>query len=92
MNLQPNTKSAHIDVKPATPDFLYSLREDQTSHNAVFVVHGVDVGTTHLLFNATTTGGKVISSWPMEIQIFDALKLSPKYVTLLPTAIFQVLT
>ena len=90
MKLQANPKSTHIKVIPAPDDVLSKLRPDQTSHSAVYVVHGVTVGTTHLMFNATTVGGKVISSWPSEIQVFDALKLSPKYITLLPTAVFQV--
>ena len=90
MKLQANPKSTHIKVIPAPDDVLSKLRPDQTSHSAVYVVHGVTVGTTHLMFNATTVGGKVISSWPSEIQVFDALKLSPEYITLLPTAVFQV--
>ena len=90
MKLQANPKTAHIKVTSASEEFLSKLRPDQTSHSAVYVVHGVTVGTTHLMFNATTVGGKVISSWPSEIQVFDALKLSPKYITLLPTAVFQV--
>ena len=90
MKLQANPKTAHIRVKPAPDEVLSKLRPDQTSHSAVFVVHGVTVGTTHLMFNATTVGGKVISSWPSEIQVFDSLKLSPEYITLLPTAVFQV--
>ena len=90
MKLQANPKTAHIRVKPAPDELLSKLRPDQTSHSAVFVVHGVTVGTTHLMFNATTVGGKVISSWPGEIQVFDSLKLSPEYITLLPTAVFQV--
>ena len=90
MKLQPNPKTAHIKVTAASDDVISKLRPDQVSHSAVFVVHGVTVGTTHLMFNATTVGGKVISSWPSEIQVFDALKLSPEYITLLPTATFQV--
>lgn len=90
MKLQANPKTAHIRVKPAPDEVLSKLRPDQTSHSAVFVVHGITVGTTHLIFNATSVGGKVISSWPSEIQVFDSLKLSPEYITLLPTAVFQV--
>ena len=90
MKLQANPKSTHIKVIPAPDDVLSKLHPDQTSHSAVYVVHGVTVGTTHLMFNATAVGGKVISSWPSEIQVFDALKLSPEYITLLPTAVFQV--
>ena len=90
MRLQANPKTTHIRVSPAPDEVISKLRPDQTSHSAVFVVHGVTMGTTHLMFNATTVGGKVISSWPSEIQVFDALKLSPDYITLLPTAVFQV--
>ena len=90
MRLQANPKSTHIKVTPA-PDSVFSdLHPDQTSHSAVYVVHGLTVGTTHLMFNATTVGGKVVTSWPSEIQVFDALKLSSKFITLLPTAVFQV--
>ncbi len=90
MNLQPNPKSSHIEVRPASQEILATLTREAVSHSAIFVVYGMDVGTTLLLFNATSVGGKVVSSWPVEIQVFDALKLSPKYVTLLPTVIFQV--
>ena len=90
MHLQPNPKSALIEVKPASPNVLAKLSEDQILERSVFVVQGITVGTTHLVFNATTTSGKVVSSWPTEIQVFDALKLSPKYIILLPTATFQV--
>ena len=90
MHLQPNPKTAHIEVKPASPNVLAKLTEDQVLERSVFVVQGITVGTTHLVFNATTTSGKVVSSWPTEIQVFDALKLSPKYIILLPTATFQV--
>ena len=90
MKLQANPKSAHIRVTSAPDELLSKLRPDQTSHSAVYVVRGITVGTTHLMFNATTVGAKVISSWPSEIQVFDALKLSPEYITLLPTAVFQV--
>ena len=90
MKLQANPKSTHIEVVLAPDDVISKLRPDQTSHSAVYVVHGVTVGTTHLMFNATTLSGKVISSWPSEIQVFDALKLLPEYITLLPTAVFQV--
>ena len=90
MKLQANPKSTHIRVIPAPDEVISKLHPDQTSHSGVYVVHGVTVGTTHLMFNATTMDGKVISSWPSEIQVFDALKLSPKYITLLPTAMFQV--
>ena len=90
MNLQPNPKTAHIEVKPASRNVLAKLTEEQALYSSVFIVQGITVGTTHLVFNATSAAGKVVSSWPAEIQIFDALKLSPKYITLLPTATFQV--
>ena len=90
MHLQPNPKTAHIEVKPASSNVFAKLTEDQILERSVFVVQGITVGTTHLMFNATTTAGKVVSSWPSEIQVFDALKLSPKHITLLPAATFQV--
>ena len=89
MNLQANPKSSHITVTPASNKILTKLSHDQISHSAVYVVTGVAVGTAHLLFNATSHG-RVVSSWPKEVQVFDALQLSPKHITLLPSAIFQV--
>ena len=55
-----------------------------------YIVEGVLVGSTYLLFNATASDGQVISSRPKEIQVFAPLKLTPETITLLPTAIFQV--
>ena len=90
MHLQPNPHTAHIEVKPATRNVLARLTEDQVLYSSVFVVEGITVGNTRLMFNATTAAGKFVSSWPAEIQVYDGLKLSPKYITLLPTATFQV--
>ena len=90
MNLLANPKSSHITVNPASNQITARLPRDQTSHSAIFEVHGVAVGTTLLVFNATSSGGRVISSWPREVQVFDALQLFPEYITLLPTATFQV--
>ena len=90
MNLQANPRSPHITVTPASNQILSSLSRDRTSHSVVYEVTGVAVGTAQLVFNATTTSGRVISSLPREIQVFDALQLLPKRITLLPTATFQV--
>ena len=90
MNLQANPRSSHITVTPASNQILSSLSRDRTSHSAVYEVTGVAVGTAQLVFNATTTSGRVISSLPREIQVFDALQLLPKHITLIPTATFQV--
>lgn len=89
MNLQANPKSPHITVVPASNQILSKLSHDQISHSAVYVVTGIAVGTAHLLFNASSNG-RVISSWPKEVQVFDALQLFPEHVTLLSTASFQV--
>ncbi len=89
MKLQANPKSLHITVTLASNQILSKLSPDQISHSAVYVVTGVAVGTAHLLFNATSHD-RVISSWPKEIQVFDALRLFPEDVTLLPTASFEV--
>ncbi len=89
MNLQANPKSSHIKVIPASNQILSTLSPDQTSHSAVYQVTGVAVGTAHLLFNATSNS-RVLSSWPKEVQVFDALQLFPEHITLLPTATFQV--
>ena len=59
MHLQPNPKTAHIEAKPASPNVLAKLTEDQILETSVFVVQGITVGTTHLMFNATTTAGKL---------------------------------
>ena len=90
MNLQANPKSSHISVSPASNQILSRLSHDQISHSAVYEVTGVAVGTAHLVFNATGTSGRILSSWPREIQVFDTLQLFPKHITLLPTATFQV--
>ena len=82
MQLQSNPKSHHIETTPVTLE--------TTSHDSVFTVLGQAVGHTHLVFNVTSPTGHVISSNPAAIQVFDALRLSPKYIVLLPTATFQV--
>lgn len=90
MNLQANPKSSHFTVNRAANQIVARLPPNRTSHSAVFEVLGVAVGTAHLVFNATSPGGKVISSWPHELQVFDALQLLPEYVALLPMAVFEV--
>lgn len=90
MNLLANPKTAHVEVKPASDSILSTLKEDEVSHAAIFVVTGVVIGTTYLNFNATTSSGRSVQSQPEEIQVFEALKLSPSYITLVPTATFQV--
>ncbi|KAL5479756.1 hypothetical protein EMCRGX_G023329 [Ephydatia muelleri] len=92
MNLLPYTKSSYIDVRPATAQVLSTVPAEQLADSAVFVVEGVDVGSAHLTFNATLASKKVISSWPAEIQVFAPLKMIPKYITLLPTTTFQILS
>ena len=37
--------------------------------SSVYKVEGVTMGTALLLFNATMTTGKTVSSWPAEIQV-----------------------
>ena len=63
-----------------------------TARSVCYTVEGVSVGSTYLIFNATSSDGTVVASKPSEIQVFAPLKLSPDYITLLPTAIFQVLS
>ena len=92
MQLQSNPKSHHIETNPVSLDTAQSHDLDQMSHDSVFNVVGRAVGHTHLVFNVTSPTGHVISSSPASVQVFDALKLSPKYIILLPTATFQVHT
>ena len=83
MQLQSNPKSHHIETTPVTVETAWL-------HDSVFTVLGQAVGHTHLVFNVTSPTGHVISSNPAAIQVFDALRLSPKNIILLPTATFQV--
>jgi hypothetical protein len=90
MKLQAYPKTSHISVNPSSQgDPTVPLSEEDV-FNMCYVVEGVSVGSTYLLFNATTPDGQVISSKPKEIQVFAPLKLLPEIVTLLPTAVFQV--
>ena len=84
MQLQSNPKSHHIETTPVA-------METTWSYDSVFTVLGQAVGHTHLVFNVSSPTGHVISSTPAAVQVFDALKLSPKSIILLPTATFQVL-
>lgn len=89
MQLQSNPKSHHIETNPVTMDTV-TQSHDLVAYSSVFDVLGRAVGHTHLIFNVTSPTGHVISSTPAAIQVFDALKLSPKHIVLLPTATFQV--
>ncbi len=46
------------------------LPVSETSISSVYVVKGVTMGTALLLYNATVATGKVITSWPAEIQVY----------------------
>ena len=90
MNLQPYPKTSHISVSPTSQRNMATSLDEEEAYNMCYVVEGVLVGSTYLLFNATASDGQVISSRPKEIQVFAPLKLTPETITLLPTAIFQV--
>ncbi|XP_019850460.1 PREDICTED: nuclear pore membrane glycoprotein 210-like [Amphimedon queenslandica] len=92
MKLQSNLKTDNIEIKPASESLLATLPANETDVSSVFVIKGITMGTAILLFNATTTAGKVISSPPVEIQVFDALKLDPTNITLIPTATYQIMS
>ena len=77
-------KTSHIAVSPVDPPSPTDI------YNVCYTVEGVAVGSTYLMFNATTADGQVISSRPREIQVFAPLQLMPETITLLPTATFQV--
>ena len=89
MQLQANPKSHHIDTSPVALDTTKS-HDPHVSFSSVFDIVGRAIGHTHLLFNVTSPSGHVISSNPVAIQVFDALKLTPKHIVLVPTATFQV--
>ena len=88
MQLQANPKSHHIETSAVAMD---TAKSPDPTYNSVFDVMGKAIGHTHLVFNVTSPTGHVTSSHPAAIQVFDALKLTPKYITLVPTATFQVL-
>jgi len=90
MNLQANPKTFHIAVSPASPEHDHPEAESWPADSACYRVEGVAVGVAYLAFNATTAEGRVISSSPKEIQIFDPLDLDPDNITLVPTSTFQV--
>ena len=92
MQLQSNPKSHHIETESTPVSTEIPQSHDLLALSSVFTVLGKAVGHTHLIFNVTTPTGHVISSTPAAIQVFDALKLSPKHIILLPTATFQVCT
>lgn len=91
MHLQPYVKSSHISVFPTT-QLDSATPPSETARSICYTVEGVSVGSTYLLFNATSSDGTVVSSKPNEIQVFAPLKLSPDSITLLPSAVFQVIT
>ena len=89
MNLQACPKTFHITVHPIHSDQA-PLEGSWPPNSVCYKVEGVAVGTAYLAFNTTTVEGRVISSPPKEIQVFDPLNLQPDNITLLPTATFQV--
>ena len=60
--------SLHL-YRPATNGDVSRLPASETSISLVYVVEGVTMGMALLLYNATVTTGKVITSWPAEIQV-----------------------
>ncbi len=90
MNLQANPKTFHIAVHPINSDQPPLDEGSWPPNSACYMVEGVAVGAAYLSFNATTAEGRVISSPPKEIQVFDPLNLQPENITLLPTSTFQV--
>ena len=89
MQLQANPKSHHIETSSVA---LETAKSPDPNYSSGFEVMGKAIGHTHLVFNVTSPTGHVISSPPAAIQVFDALKLTPKHITLVPTATFQVYT
>ena len=87
MQLQANPKSHHIEASSVAMD---TTKSPDPNYSSVFDVMGKAIGHTHLVMNVTSPKGHVISSPPTAIQVFDALKLTPKHITLVPTATFQV--
>ena len=55
----------------APDDSLQSFSSEQLDDSSVYEIKGVAMGTALLLFNVTTTTGKVVSSWPAEIQVLS---------------------
>lgn len=90
MNLRSYVKSSNIAIHPSLEKDLSALPVWTSHSSTCYTVEGVSVGSTYLIFNATTREGKVVASQPKEIQVFDPLNLLPENVTLIPTATFQV--
>ena len=91
MRLQANPKSSHIETEEVvSTEILESFDPALLDHSSVFSVLGRVVGHTLLVFNVTIPTMNVIPSTPAAVQVFDALRLSPRHIILLPTATFQV--
>jgi hypothetical protein len=90
MKLLPNPKTDHISVKVGSKPLISKLPPNVTIDSSIYVIEGLSIGIGVIIFNATMLTGKVISSPPIEIQVYDALSLMPKVITLVPTAVFQI--
>lgn len=79
-----------ISVSLAPSSYRKSLTEEQLKYNSVYLVTGKTVGLTHLTFNATCSSGKIITSRPQEILVFDPLSLNPKLIVLLIGCVYHI--
>lgn len=57
--------------RAATDVAVKRIPTSELSISSVYVVEGVTMGMALLLYNATVTTGKVVTSWPAEIQVMD---------------------
>ncbi|XP_071795697.1 nuclear pore membrane glycoprotein 210-like isoform X2 [Asterias amurensis] len=83
MNLQPKPGSDIITIRPDTNKVL-----DQFT--AYYTVNGGALGFSSLAFTAASKTGLPVSSKVRDIQVFPPLQLSPRNITLLIGAEFQV--
>ncbi|XP_022099452.1 nuclear pore membrane glycoprotein 210-like isoform X2 [Acanthaster planci] len=83
MNLEPRTGSDIITISP-------DVSKVQDQFTAYYTVHGATLGFTNLAFIASSKTGVPVSSKVRDIQVFPRLQLSPRNITLIVGAEFQV--
>jgi hypothetical protein len=53
-------------------------------------IRGLKVGTYSFQATATAADGRIVKALPHRVQIFAALSLQPRFITLIPESVFQV--
>ncbi|XP_038053561.1 nuclear pore membrane glycoprotein 210-like [Patiria miniata] len=73
-----------------TSDQYPDVSKVQDQFTAYYTVHGAALGFTNLAFTAASKTGLPVSSKVRDIQVFPPLQLSPRNITLMVGAEFQV--